>query len=87
MSVTGKVEFEQGDALLVIDVFDNFSHEAGPSLLASFRERGATIAGALESARDSGVPVIYINDDRDRRDADAPALAREAAEGRRFRAA
>jgi nicotinamidase-related amidase len=75
------VEFEQGDALLVVDVFDVFSHEGGSSLLASFRERGATMAAAIESARDSGVPVIYVNDDRDRWDGDAPALAREAAEG------
>jgi nicotinamidase-related amidase len=75
------VEFEQGDALLVVDVLDVFSHEGGPSLQASFRERGATIAAAIESARDSGVPVIYVNDDRDRWDGDAPALAREAAEG------
>lgn len=75
------VEFEQGDALLVVDVLDVFSHEGGPSLLASFSKRGATIAVAIESARDGGVPVIYVNDDRDRWDGDAPALAREAAEG------
>jgi nicotinamidase-related amidase len=75
------VGFEQGDALLVIDVLTDFSHEDGPSLLASFRDRGAAIAAAIESARDAGVPVVYINDDRDRWDGDAPALARESAEG------
>jgi nicotinamidase-related amidase len=75
------VEFEPGDALLVIDVLADFSHEDGDSLLESFRERGATIAAAIESARDAGVPVIYVNDDRDRWDADAPALARETADG------
>lgn len=64
------VEFEQGDALLVTDVLADFSHEGGPSLLTSFRERGRTIAAAIESARDSGVPVIHINDDRDRWDSD-----------------
>jgi nicotinamidase-related amidase len=36
---------------------------------------------AIESARDADVPVIYVNDDRDRWDSDAPALAREAASG------
>jgi nicotinamidase-related amidase len=75
------VEFEQGDALLVVDVLADFSHEDGASLLASFRERGATMAAAIEAARDGGVPVIYVNDDRDRWDGDAPALARETAGG------
>lgn len=75
------VEFEHGDALLVVDVLADFSHEDGASLLASFRERGATMAAAIEAARDGGVPVIYVNDDRDRWDSNAPALAREAANG------
>jgi len=67
--------------LLVIDVFDEFDHESGPSLLASFRERGARMAAAIAAARDEGVPVVYVNDDRDRWDGDAPALARDAADG------
>lgn len=75
------VEFEHGDALLVVDVLADFSHEDGASLLASFRERGATMAAAIEAARDGGIPVIYVNDDRDRWDGDAPALARETAGG------
>ena len=74
--------FEQGDALLVIDVLNDFEHEDGDSLLASFRERGATMADAIDAARAGGFPVIYVNDDRDRWDSNAPALAREAAEGR-----
>ncbi len=73
--------FEPGDALLVIDVLDDFRHDDADSLLASFRERGDALAAALESARENGVPVVYVNDDRDRWDADAPALVREAAEG------
>jgi nicotinamidase-related amidase len=73
--------FEQGDALLVIDVFDDFGHEDAEPLLASFRARGAAMARAIETAREAGVPVIYVNDDRDRWDSDAPALAREAASG------
>ncbi len=76
-----RVEFQQGDALLVIDVLDDFDHEDGASLLASFRERGPTLVAAIETARSGGIPVIYINDDRDRWDGDAPALAREAARG------
>jgi nicotinamidase-related amidase len=74
--------FEPGDALLVVDVFNDFDHEDADSLLASFHERGATIVQAIEAAREANVPVVYVNDDRDRWDSDAPALAREAAEGR-----
>ena len=74
-------QFQSGDALLVIDVLDTFEHEDADALLASFRERGAAMARAIEAAREAGVPVIYVNDDRDRWDSDAPALAREAADG------
>jgi nicotinamidase-related amidase len=73
--------FEQGDVLLVVDVFDDFRHDDAEALLASFRERGAAMKRAIELAREAGVPVIYVNDDRDRWDSDAPALAREAANG------
>jgi nicotinamidase-related amidase len=75
------VDFQQGDALLVVDVLDRFDHDDAEQLLASFRDRGETMARAIEAARETGVPVIYVNDDRDRWDSDAPALAREAADG------
>ena len=75
------VAFEQGDVLLVVDVFDDFGHDDAEALLASFRERGAAMARAIALAREAGVPVIYVNDDRDRWDSDAPALACEAADG------
>jgi nicotinamidase-related amidase len=39
------------------------------------------MAEAIAAARAAGVPVIYVNDDRDRWDSDAPALGREAANG------
>lgn len=67
--------------LLVVDVFDDFDHEDAEPLLASFRERGPAMGRAIAIAREAGVPVIYVNDDRDRWDSDAPALAREAANG------
>ena len=73
--------FEQGDALLVVDVLDTFDHDDAEALLASFRVRGAAIGRAIATAREAGVPVIYVNDDRDRWDSDAPQLAREAADG------
>jgi nicotinamidase-related amidase len=75
------IDFRQGDALLVIDVLDTFEHDDAEALLASFRDRSEAMTRAIESAREAGVPVIYVNDDRDRWDSDAPALAREAAEG------
>ena len=77
----GEALFEPGDALLVVDVLDSFEHEDAAALLDSFRERGPRTASVLAAARKAGVPVIYVNDDRDRWDSDAPALAREAAEG------
>ena len=53
------VEFENGDALLVVDVLADFDHEDSESLLASFRERGAAMASAIAAARGAGVPVVY----------------------------
>jgi nicotinamidase-related amidase len=73
--------FEPGDALHVVDVLDDFGHDDAEPLLASFQARGVTMASAIAAAREAGVPVIYVNDDRDRWDGDAPALAREAANG------
>jgi nicotinamidase-related amidase len=73
--------FEQGDALLVVDVLPDFDHEDAAPLLASFRERGPRMVDAIAGARAADVPVVYANDDRDRWDSDAPALAREAADG------
>jgi nicotinamidase-related amidase len=75
------IEFQQRDALLVIDVLDTFDHDDSEQLLASFRDRGEAMARAIETARHARVPVVYVNDDRDRWDSDAPALAREAADG------
>jgi nicotinamidase-related amidase len=72
---------KRGDALVVVDVLDDFSHDDAAPLLASFRDRTEGMAAALEAARKAGVPVIYVNDDRDRWDGDAPALAREAKAG------
>jgi nicotinamidase-related amidase len=62
-------------------VLDDFEHDEAGRLLESFKARGATMARALADAREAGVPVIYVNDDRDRWDGDAPSLAREAADG------
>src|ERR671927_484259 len=52
-----------------------------PTAAGVFGQRGAQMVEAITSARSAGIPVIYVNDDRDRWDSDAPALAREAATG------
>ena len=65
------------DALLVIDVFNDFDHEDGDALLASFQQRVAAMIDAIAAAREAEIPVIYVNDQRGRWDADAPGLVRE----------
>ena len=76
------MELERGDAVLVVDVLNDFGHEDGMKLLASFRERAPAMAESIRSARASGIPVVYVNDDHDRWDSDAPRLARDAAGGK-----
>ena len=67
------------DALLLVDVIDDFRHEDGEVLLASFRARHATLAAELDRAR-GAMPVVYANDDWGRWDANAPGLVRSAIE-------
>ena len=59
------------DALLLVDVIDDFSHEDGEALLRSFRSRQPALVPALADAR-ARIPVVYANDMRDRWDSDAP---------------
>jgi nicotinamidase-related amidase len=66
------------DALLVIDVFNDFDHPDADVLLASFRERTQGMVEAIASARRDGIPVIYVNDQHGRWDADASGLVRLA---------
>ena len=65
------------DALLLVDVVNDFRHEDGEKLLASFRIRQPRLLERLDAARDV-VPVVYANDDWGRFDADAPSLVRLA---------
>ena len=67
------------DALLVVDVVNDFCHDDGDQLLASFTVRQPRLRERLASARGT-IPVIYANDDWGRFDADAPSLVREAIE-------
>jgi nicotinamidase-related amidase len=78
-------EFEPGDALVVVDVINDFEHDDGDALLASFRERLEGMTSAIGAARTSGVPVVYVNDAHGRWDADAPGLVREVLDDARAR--
>ena len=50
------------DALLLVDVFDDFEHDHGYALRASFLERLPALQEVVETARAIPLPVIYAND-------------------------
>jgi nicotinamidase-related amidase len=60
---------------------NDFRHEDGEQLLASFRERHGGLVAALEAARSADTPVIYANDNDGIWDGDASRLVREAVHG------
>src|SRR3954471_931346 len=73
--------FGRGDSLLVVDVFNDFVHEDGDRLLASFRDRAPTMEHVVAAARQGGVPVIYVNDGHARWDGDVRRLVADALNG------
>jgi nicotinamidase-related amidase len=66
------------DGLLIVDVFNTFDHEDGDDLRASFYERVPVMVEAIAAARSAEIPVVYVNDQLERWDADAPGLVRAA---------
>jgi len=66
----------------VVDVFNDFDHEDGDRLLASFRERAPNIGRAIEAARAAGVSVVYANDEGGSWQNDAPRVVQAALRGR-----
>jgi nicotinamidase-related amidase len=64
------------DGLLIVDVFNDFDHKDGGDLLASFDERMPAMIEAIAAARVAEIPVVYVNDQLERWDADAPGLVR-----------
>jgi nicotinamidase-related amidase len=70
------------DALLLVDVVNDFEHEDGDKLMASLRARHAGLVRALGRARADEVPVVYANDTFGAWDGDAPGLVRRAVAGR-----
>jgi nicotinamidase-related amidase len=69
------------DALLLVDVLNDFQHEDGDRLLESFRARHEGMLRAVQGARAGGVPVVYAQDNRGVWDGDGPRLVREALDG------
>jgi nicotinamidase-related amidase len=68
------------DALLLVDVVNDFLHEDGEALLASYERAHANLRAALERARELGVPVVYANDNFGIWDGDVQRLVRHAIE-------
>jgi len=64
------------DGLLIIDVFNDFDHEDGHDLLASFQESVPAMVEVIAAARVAEIPIVYVNDQLERWDADAPGLVR-----------
>ncbi len=70
------------DALLLVDLLNDFEHEDGERLLSSFRSRHEGMVRAFGRARSSDVPVIYANDNYGAWDGERSRLVRQALEGR-----
>ena len=68
------------DALLLVDVINDFRHDHGQSLLESFRSRHAGVKAAIGRARKAHIPIIYANDNNGVWDGDAARLVRHAIE-------
>lgn len=66
----------------MVDVINDFDHEDGDKLLTSFRERSAAMQRTITTARLASVPIVYVNDERDRWTSDAPRLVEDALRGR-----
>lgn len=69
------------DVLVIIDLLNDFGHEDGDRLLRSFKERAPALRDALERARGSDVPVVYVNDRLGSWSGDRSEVIRRALEG------
>jgi nicotinamidase-related amidase len=69
------------DALLLVDVLNDFQHEDGDRLLSSFRKRHDGLVRALGRARADDMPVVFANDTYGVWDGDAPGLVQRALDG------
>lgn len=71
------------DALLLVDVIQDFRHEGSDALLESFEQRHAALVAAIEDARRRDLPIVYANDNHGIWDGDAASLVRRATEAGR----
>ena len=69
------------DCLLLVDVFNDFGHEDGARLLASFDARFPRLRRLLADSRAAGIPVIYANDSGDVFDGNAGAIFERSRSG------
>lgn len=69
------------DCLLLVDVFNDFTHEDGARLLASFESRLPVLRQLLHDSRVAEIPVVYANDPGDVFDGDAGAIVDRACSG------
>jgi nicotinamidase-related amidase len=67
------------DVLLLVDVLNDFSHEDGDALRASFRGTAPALIRLLGDCRERGVPVVYANDHFGDWTADRRSMAERAA--------
>jgi nicotinamidase-related amidase len=70
------------EALLLVDVINDFHHEDGDALLASFRDGHPWLLRAIAEAREREIPIVYANDNDGVWDGDSRRLVRVAVEGR-----
>ena len=70
------------EALLVLDVINDFEHDDGDRLLASLAARLPALERALAHARERGIDVIYANDAHDCWDGERSAHVARALAGR-----
>ena len=68
------------DALLLVDVIQDFRHDGGEPRLESFRRRHSALVAAIDEARRAEVPIVYANDNHGVWDGDASSLVRRASE-------
>ena len=50
------------DTVLLVDVLDDFEHEDGAALAASFEERLPALLQLVDDTRQRDVPIVYAND-------------------------
>lgn len=69
------------DCLVIVDVFDDFSHEDGDKLRTTFESRFGDLRSLLQGARERGIPIVYANDTAGIFDGDARRVVERARSG------